>query len=195
MKISERQRKLRRKRRAEGTCLTCGGPRLSKRKYCKTCLRKDKHRKNEKSQDLIRRGCCPWCGDKVCITAWAAHPFLSGESNRLRKTCIKKWAAGIPDRLSPRLRKLWIQHHGPENLLKKYGWPGVLDEITDELLFFLTPPTKAAIRRAVKQLEKLEEQQRPFPNVLDAFFEALKELSRIRRFRLPREGIGTNNWD
>jgi hypothetical protein len=59
--------------------------------------------------------------------------------------------------LPERLRKLWIQYYGPENLLHKYGWPGVLDEITDEQLFLLKPPTKAAIRRFKEKLQRQQE--------------------------------------
>jgi hypothetical protein len=146
-KSTTRQRKLRKKRGADEVCLSCGEPRHAQRKYCWTCLGKDKRRKNDKSQEYAGQGRCPWCGHEACYDAWIALPGPSDEFNRLRKTCLKKWAAGVPDQLSERLRKLWIQHHGPENLLKKYGWPGVLDQITHEQLFLLNPPTKAAIGR------------------------------------------------
>jgi hypothetical protein len=171
-KNSERQSELRKKRRADEVCLSCGGPRPTQRKYCSTCLGKDKRRKNDKSRELARQGRCPWCGDEICRNAWIAQPGLTFEFNKLRETCLKKWAAGIPDRLPERLRKLWIQHHGPENLLRKYGWPGVLDEITEELLFFLTPPTKAAIGGYAKQLQKRREHRGP-PTILDLIMQFL----------------------
>lgn len=165
-KNSERQSELRKKRRADEVCLSCGGPRPAQRKYCWTCLGKDKRRKNDKSQEFARRGRCLWCGHEVCYDAWIALPGPPDEFNTLRKTCLKKWAAGVPDQLPERLRKLWIQHHGPENLLKKYGWPGVLDQITHEQLFLLTPPTKAAISRYAKKLAKQQERRGP-PTILD----------------------------
>jgi len=49
---SERQSELRKKRRADEVCLSCGGPRPAQRKYCWTCLGKDKRRKNDRSREL-----------------------------------------------------------------------------------------------------------------------------------------------
>jgi len=154
---TQRQRKLRENRRADEVCLSCGEPRHKQRKYCSTCLDKDKRRKNQKSQEHARQGRCPWCGNETCYAAWNASPASRDEGNKLRKTCLKRWAAGVPDQLPERLRKLWIQYYGPENLLHKYGWPGVLDEITEEQLFLLKPPTKAAIRRFEDKLPRQQE--------------------------------------
>jgi hypothetical protein len=162
--------------RAGQLCLSCGEPCLAQRKYCRTCLAKDKQRKDNKSQELIRRGRCPWCGHDICRNAWIAQPGLPSDFNKLRETCLKKWATGIPERLPEGLRKLWIQHHGRENLLKKYGWPGVLDEITEELLFLLTPPTKAAIGRYREKLAKEREHRGP-PTILDLVMEFIGSMN------------------
>jgi hypothetical protein len=136
-------------------CLSCGlklG--AAEERLCAICSAKESDRKAKKRSDLIREERCPECGEKGCYDAWLISPTISPVARQspllARNTCVKKL---FKDLGNPKARKTKKQkeilgkypHIG--EIFKQYGYPGLLNEITHEMLGVLAPPKKSAIRR------------------------------------------------
>jgi hypothetical protein len=118
-----------------------------------------------KRSDLVHHGRCPECGEEVCYDAWliglTISPVARDSPFLARNTCIRQLFAHLANPKSVKSKhekRLLSKYPDIGKIFKHYGYPGLLNEITHEMLGVIAPPKKNAIRRWKEEMTRRDEE-------------------------------------